>query len=327
MLCGLQKYIDLFKSHLKPKTSTPATESQSTTPPHTDPQTQKEKDAEDSDMSPSATDSPQTYASTPTGAGRLAGKVALITGSGRGMGAGMALELAAQGANVVINYAKSAGKAEEVVAKIQKLGAKAIAVQADVSKPAEVAKLFDEAIAHFGHLDIVISNSGTEIFKREEDVTPEDFDYIFNLNCRAQFFVAQNGLKHVSRGGRIILMSSVAATMSGIPNHALYAGSKAAVEGFTRSFSVDCGHKGVTVNAIAPGGVKTDMFTENAWHYVPGADKDWPAAKIEAGIAKFCPLQRVGVPEDIAKAVALLVSPDAEWINGQVIKLSGGSVA
>ena len=325
MICGLQKYIELFKSHFKSKSQTHQTsaadseaELDSKTPTsNTLLKSQIEKEAEESDMSPSATDNPQTHESTPSiGAGRLAGKVALITGSGRGMGAGMALELAAQGASVVINYAKSAGKAEEVVAKIQKLGSKAIAVQANVSKPAEVAKLFDEAIAYFGHLDIVISNSGTEIFKHEEDVTEEDFDYIFNLNCKAQFFVAQNGLKHISPGGRIILMSSVAATMSGIPNHALYAGSKAAVEGFTRSFSVDCGFKGVTVNAIAPGGVKTDMFTENAWHYVPGADKDWPAAKIEAGIANFCPLKRVGVPEDIAKAVALLVSPDAEWING-----------
>jgi len=184
-------------------------------------------------------------------------------------------------------------------------------------------------MAHFGRLDIVVSNSGTEIFKKEEDVTPEDFDYIFNLNCKAQFFVAQMALKYITPGGggRLILMSSVAATMSGVPNHALYAGSKAAVEGFTRSFSVDCGAKGITVNAIAPGGVKTDMFDANAWHYAPGADASWPMEKIEAGIAKLCPLKRAGTTADIAKAVSLLVSQEAEWVNGQVIKLSGGSVA
>jgi len=257
----------------------------------------------------------------------LAGKVALITGSGRGIGRGMALELGARGASVVVNYAKSASKAEEVVKEIIAGGSKAIAIQADVSKPEEIYKLFESAIAHFGKLDIVISNSGTEVWSNEEDVTPADFDYIFNLNCRGQFFVAQQGLKYLGQGGRIILMSSIAASMTGIPNHALYAGSKAAVEGFTRSFSVDCGEKGITVNAIAPGGIKTDMFDENSWHYVPNGYPGMPQETIDAGIANLCPLKRVGLPSDIAKAVALLVSPDSEWINGQVIKLSGGSAA
>jgi 3-oxoacyl-[acyl-carrier protein] reductase len=151
----------------------------------------------------------------------LAGKVALITGSGRGIGKGMALELARRGASVVINYAKSADKAQEVVKEIIKLGSKAIALQADVSKPEEIFKLFEQAVAHFGHLDIVISNSGTEVWSKEEDVTQADFDYIFNINCRGQFFVAQQGLKYLGRGGRIILMSSIAAQMSGIPNRKL----------------------------------------------------------------------------------------------------------
>ncbi|CAG8979846.1 hypothetical protein HYALB_00002618 [Hymenoscyphus albidus] len=254
------------------------------------------------------------------------GRVALITGSGRGIGKGMALELASKGASVIINYAKSSSAAQSVVEEILKLGSKAIALQADVSKPAEIVQLFDKAIAHFGRLDFVISNSGTEVWSKEEDVTEEDFNYIFNLNCRGQFFVAQQGLKHLTRGGRIILMSSIAASMSGIPNHALYAGSKAAVEGFARSFAVDCGEKGVTVNAIAPGGIKTEMFDANAWHYVPNGYPEMSMEVIEQGIAKFCPLKRCGVPSDIAKAVALLVSPDAEWINGQVIRLSGGGV-
>jgi len=137
----------------------------------------------------------------------LAGKVALITGSGRGIGKGMALELAARGALVVINYAKSADKAQEVVKEILKLGSKAIALQADVSKPDEIFRLFEQAVAHFGRLDIVVSNSGTEVWSKEEDVTQADFDYIFNINCRGQFFVAQQGLKYLGRGGRIILMS------------------------------------------------------------------------------------------------------------------------
>src|SRR5271170_1795361 len=111
-------------------------------------------------------------------------------------------------------------------------------------------------------------------------------------------------------------MSSVAANMSGVKNHALYAGSKAAVEGFCRSFSADAGPKRITVNAIAPGGIKTDMFSNNAWHYSPGATKDTPMAQIEAGIASMCPLGRCAVPDDIAKVVKFLCHPDSEWING-----------
>lgn len=115
--------------------------------------------------------------------------------------------------------------------------------------------------------------------------------------------------------------------VSGVPNHALYAGSKAAVEGFVRSFSVDCGPKSITVNGIAPGGVKTDMFDENSWHYVPGGYKGMPLDRIEAGLANMCPLKRVAVPADIGRVVAFLASEEGEWINGQIIKLSGGSVA
>lgn len=261
---------------------------------------------------------PEVTANTPSqnDTRQYAGKVALITGSGRGMGRGIALELGARGASVVVNYAKSASKAEEVVKEIIRGGSKAIAIQADISRPEEIVKLFESAVKHFGKLDFVISNSGTEVWSKEEDVTAADFDYIFNLNCRGQFFVAQQGLKHLGRGGRIILMSSVAASMSGIPNHALYAGSKAAVEGFTRSFAVDCGGKGITVNAIAPGGIKTEMFDENAWHYAPNGYPDMPMEIIEAGLASMCPLKRVGQTSDIAKAVTLLVSPDSEWING-----------
>ncbi|EOO02666.1 putative versicolorin reductase protein [Phaeoacremonium minimum UCRPA7] len=246
----------------------------------------------------------------------LAGKVALITGSGRGIGRGIAIELGRRGANVVVNYGSSSKAAEEVVAELAKLGSKSIALQADISNPAAVSELFEKAVEHFGHLDIVVSNSGMEVWCPEVEVTPELFDKVFNLNCRGQFFVAQQGLKHCSRGGRIILTSSIAASIGGIPNHALYAGSKAAVEGFTRAFAVDCGEKGITVNAIAPGGVKTDMYDENSWHYVPGGYKGMPMEIIDAGLAKMCPLKRVGTPADIGKAVFTLCSEEGEWING-----------
>jgi len=120
------------------------------------------------------------------------------------------------------------------------------------------------------------------------------------------------------------MTSSIAAGMTGVPNHALYAGSKCAVEGFTRSFAKDCGPKRITVNAIAPGGVMSDMFHQNAWHYAPGATQDWPVEKLEAGLASVCPLGRVAYPVDIARIVAFLAHSDSEWINGQVLQVNGG---
>lgn len=249
----------------------------------------------------------------------LAGKVAVITGAGRGIGAGIAIELGRRGASVVVNYGSSAKAAESVVADLAKLGSKSVAIQADISDPKSVEALFDKALEKFGRIDIVVSNSGMEVWCPEVEVTPELFDKVFNLNCRGQFFVAQQGLKHCQRGGRIVLTSSVAATLSGIPNHALYAGSKAAVEGFTRAFAVDCGHKGVTVNAIAPGGVKTDMYDENSWHYVPGGSKGMSQEIIDQGLAKVCPLGRVGLPADIGRAVYAIIGPDGEWINGKTL--------
>ncbi|EFZ02011.1 hypothetical protein MHUMG1_09664 [Metarhizium humberi] len=256
----------------------------------------------------------------------LTGKVALVTGAGRGIGKGIALELAKRGASVVVNYNSAEKPAQEVVDEIAKTGSRAVAIKADITKVPEVSRLFQEALRHFGHLDIVVSNSGTEVFKPEEEVTEEDYDRVFNLNTRAQFFIAQHAYVHLRNGGRIVLMSSVAANMSGIPNHALYAGSKAAVEGFTRSFAVDAGHKKITVNAIAPGGVKTDMYDANAWHYVPNGKPGMPMEEIDKGLAAFCPLGRVAVPQDIGRVVAFLAHPDSEWVNGQVILLTGGSV-
>jgi 3-oxoacyl-[acyl-carrier protein] reductase len=252
----------------------------------------------------------------------LEGKVALITGSGRGIGKGIAIELGSRGASIVLNYANT--PPEAAIKEIEAVGGKAFAIKADVTKVPEIKRLFKEAIAHFGHLDIVMSNSGTESFKPEEEVTEEDYDRIFALNTRAQFFVAQQGLINLKEGGRIIMTSSIAAGMTGVPNHALYAGSKCAVEGFTRSFAKDCGHKRITVNAIAPGGVMSDMFHQNAWHYAPGATQDWPVEKLEAGLASVCPLGRVAYPVDIARIVAFLAHSDSEWINGQVLQVNGG---
>ncbi|KAM4057313.1 enoyl-(Acyl carrier protein) reductase [Hirsutella rhossiliensis] len=255
----------------------------------------------------------------------LAGKVALVTGAGRGLGRGIAVELGQRGASVVVNYNSAEARAKEVVAEIEKAGSSAVAIKADVSKVPEIKQLFQQTIKKFGKIDIVVSNSGTEMFKPEDKVTEEDYDRVFNLNTRAQFFVAQQAYVHLEKGGRIILMSSVAATMAGISDHALYAGSKAAIGGFARSFAVDCGHKQITVNAIAPGGVKTDMYDDNAWRYWPGASASSSMDEIDQKVANSSPLKRLAVSQDIARVVAFLSSPDSEWVNGQVLLCTGGS--
>ncbi|KAK3346638.1 hypothetical protein B0T25DRAFT_282767 [Lasiosphaeria hispida] len=257
----------------------------------------------------------------------LEGKVALITGAGRGIGRGVALELAKRGASVVVNYVSSSGPAQEVVDEIASYGngAKGIAIQADVSKVSEINRLFAEAKAAFGKIDIVMSNSGTESWDKTEEVTEEKYDHVFNLNARAQFFVGQAAFKNLEKNGRLILMTSIAAGLLGVKHHALYNASKMAVIGMVKAFATDFGVKGITVNGVAPGGIKSDMFTQNAWHYIPGGDPSWPANKIEDLMASHCPLGRCAVPEDVARVVAFLSSDDGGWVNGQILTISGGS--
>lgn len=250
----------------------------------------------------------------------LEGKVALITGAGRGIGRGCALELGRRGCSVIVNYVSSAGPAQEVVKEISSngTGAKAVAIQADVSKVSEINRLFEESKKAFGKIDIVMSNSGTESWDKTEEVTEEKYDHVFNLNARAQFFVGQAAFKHLEKNGRLILMSSIAAGLLGVKDHALYNASKMAVIGMIKAFATDFGVKGITVNGVAPGGIKSDMFTQNAWHYIPGGSPDWPADKIEKLMADHCPLGRCAVPDDVARVVAFLASEDGGWVNGEL---------
>jgi len=260
----------------------------------------------------------------------LADRVAVVTGSGRGIGRGTALELARRGAKVTINYAKSASAAEEVVKEIEAMGSEAIAVQGDVTKQADIDSIFQATVAKWGRVDIVVSNSGMDSFERAVDITPEKFDEVFNLNARSQLFVAVTGYRYMKETAspyarRIILTSSIAARIMGVTDHALYAGSKSAVEGITRALATDFGPDRITVNAVAPGGVKSDMFAEMATHYIPGADKTWPAEKVEAAMAGACPMRRCALPSDIGKVISWLAGDDSEWITGQVILAAGGS--
>ena len=247
----------------------------------------------------------------------LTGKVALVTGASRGIGAGIALELGLRHASVIVNYVRGEESAHKMVREIEQSGGRAVAIQADVSKVSEITRLFNAALSYFGKINIVCSNSGMESFDSTEDITEEHFDRVLGLNFRAQFFVAQHAYKYCEPGGRLILMSSIAAGLISVGDHALYSSSKAAINGATKSFAKDFGKKGITVNAVAPGGIKSDMFAQVAWRYIPGGTADWSAEKIEQAMADTCPLGRCGLPVDIARVVAFLVSEDGGWINGE----------
>lgn len=256
----------------------------------------------------------------------LNGKVALITGGARGIGAGIALELAKRGASIAINYCGSRQPAEDLVKAIQDLDIEAAAFQADLTDVSKIEGLFHQVVKHFGQVDIVVSNSGVEKFRALDETTVDDFEQVFGLNTRAQFFVARYALDHIQPGGRVVLMSSIAAGV-GVPGHALYAGSKSAVEGFTRCLAADFGKVKCTVNAIAPAGVKSDMWLANSWRYAPGCDKNSSLEDIEAALAAGSPLKRCGVPADIGRIVAFLAGPDSEWVNGESTVLLYEAVA
>jgi len=255
---------------------------------------------------------------------RLDGKVALVTGSGRGIGASIAIELARNGAKVVVNYSRASGPAEKVVQAIKALGSDAIAIKADVSNVQDTVRLFEEALKHFGHLDIVSSNAGVVSFGHLEEVTEEEFDRVFRINTRGQFFVAREAYKNLSPGGRIILTSSNTARTFVVPKHSIYSGSKGAIESFVPVLAKDCGAKKITVNAVAPGGTVTDMFHDVAHHYIPGGDK-MTIDQLKECAAFASPLHRCGYPIDVAHAVCFLASKEGEWINGKVLGIDGGA--
>lgn len=254
----------------------------------------------------------------------LEGKVALVTGSGRGIGKEMALELARRGADVIVNYANSSEAADGVVDTIKKLGRRSIAIKANVANVDETVKMFEEAKAAFGKLDIVSSNSGVVSFGHLKDVTPEEFDRVFNINTRGQFFVAREAYKHLEIGGRIILMGSITGQAKGVPKHAVYSGSKGAIETFTRCMAIDAGDKKITVNCVAPGGIKTDMYHAVCKEYIPGGDK-MNNDEVDVYAATWSPHNRVGQPIDIARVVAFLASQDGEWVNGKIIGIDGAA--
>ena len=239
----------------------------------------------------------------------LDGKTALITGGSRGIGRAIAERLAAEAAAVVINYARSEQLAQEVVKAISAKGGKAIAIQADVSKPAEVRRLFNEAEKAMGGLDIVVANAGVYIVKPLIENTEADYDYIFDINTRGVFFTLQEAGRRVRDGGRIVVVSTGGTKMH-FANMSLYLGSKGAIEQFARSLSRELGPRNVTVNVLSPGFTETDMLPEEYRDYG----------------ASLSPFNRVGAPQDIAEVAAFLASDAARWITGQNVQAGGGVV-
>ncbi|KAK1773692.1 tetrahydroxynaphthalene reductase [Copromyces sp. CBS 386.78] len=254
----------------------------------------------------------------------LNGKVALVTGAGRGIGREMALELGRRGAKVIVNYANSDISANEVVQAIKKSGSDAVAIKANVSDVSQIEKLFREAKQRFGKLDIVCSNSGVVSFGHIKDVTPEEYDRVFNVNTRGQFFVAREAYKNLEVGGRLILMGSITGQAKGVPKHTVYSASKGAIETFVRCMAIDFGDKKITVNAVAPGGIKTDMYHAVCREYIPNGEK-LDNEGVDEFAAGWSPLHRVGLPIDIARVVCFLASQDGEWINGKVLGVDGGA--
>ncbi len=241
----------------------------------------------------------------------LHGKVAIVTGSSRGIGAQIVKTLAENGASVVINYASNREPAEKVVFEIESSGGNAIAVSADVSSSDSVKLMFDAAISRFGKIDILVNNAGAILYKRIQDTTDEDFDRIFSVNVKGTFNTLREAATRLEDGGRIINFSS-SVTRLMLPTYGTYSATKGAVEQLTRVFAKEIGPRNITVNSVSPGPTNTELFTEG---------KSEEVINRLAGMSAF---GRIGEPLDIARVVLFLASENAAWITGQNIPVNGG---
>lgn len=245
---------------------------------------------------------------------KLAGQVAVVTGASKGIGAAIALHLAAEGAAVVVNYASSQTGAERVVAEITKKGGRAIAVQANIARQADIQRLFAETKKAFDKIDILVNNAGIYEFAPLENVTPEHFHKQFDLNVLGLILASQEAVRHFGpAGGSIVNISSVAATLAP-PNTSVYSATKAAVNAVTRSLAQELGPRKIRVNAVNPGMIETE-----GTHTAGITESDF-RKQVEAQTL----LGRIGQPQDIAPAVVFLASSDSAWTTGETLYISGG---
>jgi 3-oxoacyl-[acyl-carrier protein] reductase len=245
---------------------------------------------------------------------RLGGKVAVVTGASKGIGAGIARHLAAEGAAVVVNYAASKSAADKVAADIREAGGNAVAVQGDVSKAADVKRLFAEGVQALGKLDVLVNNAGVFRFGPVESITEAEFHRHYNTNVLGPVLAVQEALKHFgSGGGSVINISSIVST-DPRPQTALYASTKAAIDNLTRALALELAPRKVRVNAVAPGHTESEGTADlNLFEGDEG--KKFIAAT---------PLGRLGAPADIARVVAFLASDESAWVTGEIIRASGG---
>ncbi|WIG55644.1 MAG: Oxidoreductase, short-chain dehydrogenase/reductase family [Rhodanobacteraceae bacterium] len=244
---------------------------------------------------------------------KLEGKVAVVTGASKGIGAAIAKALAAEGAAVVVNYASSKQGADAVVAEIDKAGGKAVAVKGDVSKAAEAKAIVDAAVQHFGRLDVLVNNSGVYEFKPLEDITEEHFRQEFDVNVLGLLLTTQAAAKHLGEGGSIVNIGSLVTRISP-PASAVYTGTKGAVDAITGVLARELGPRKIRVNTVSPGMVETEGT--HAAGFI--------GSEFAANAAAQTPLGRIGQPQDIASIVTFLASDDSHWLTGEQLYASGG---
>ena len=238
-------------------------------------------------------------------------KTAIVTGASRGIGAAIARPLAADGFQTVVNYAAGAAQAEEVVAAITAAGGRALAVGADVSSPQAVAELFEHTEGKFGTVDVLVNNAGVTTFGPLSEVSDEDYQRLVAVNLTGTFNGMREGARRLREGGRIInLSTSIIGHYS--PGNAVYTATKAAVEAMTHILAKELGPRRITVNAVAPGPVATELLLSGR------------SPELIQRLTNEIPLGRLGQPEDIAQIVSFLASPESGWVNGQVIRANGG---
>jgi 3-oxoacyl-[acyl-carrier protein] reductase len=245
---------------------------------------------------------------------RLEGKVAVVTGASKGIGASIAEHFGAEGASVVVNYASSKSGADAVVKRITEKGGKAIAVQADVSQPKDIARLFAETKAAYGKLDVLVNNAGIYEFAPLESITHEHFHKQFNLNVLGLLLTTQEAVKHFNgNGGSIINIGSVVGSMP-VATASVYSATKGAVDNITISLSKELGPKKIRVNSLDPGMVETEGF-----HAAGLSESDFRKT-----IESQTPLGRIAQPEDIGRAAVFFASEDSGWLTGQIVIAAGG---